>query len=141
MEIKIKKLNEKAVIPKYAAPGDAGMDLTATSMEVVDESTYGYVEYGTGLAMEIPEGHYGAIVPRSSISKKGMILANTPGTIDSGYRGEIKVRFKWIHGTAIYDVGERMAQIIIMKYPEVTFVEGELSDTDRGAGGFGSTGK
>jgi dUTP pyrophosphatase len=143
MNIKVKKLNEEAVVPSIAKPGDAGMDLTAVSMEIVNEVGYGYVEYGTGLAMEIPEGYYGAIVPRSSISKKGMILANSPGTIDSGYRGEIKLRFKWMHGSEIYSVGDRVAQLIILQCPSVIFneVDEELLDSSRGSGGFGSTGE
>lgn len=142
MNIKVKKLNEKAVIPQYAKSGDAGMDLTAVSMEIVNEIGHGYVEYGTGLAMEIPEGYYGAIVPRSSISKKGMILANSPGTIDSGYRGEIKLRFKWTHGSEIYNVGDRIAQLVILQYPSVIFNEvDELFDSSRGSSGFGSTGE
>ena len=141
IEVKVKKLVPEAVIPQYAAPGDAGMDLTAVSHKAVDENAYGYIEYGTGLAVEIPAGYYGMLVPRSSISKTGLILANPPGIIDSGYRGEIKVRFKYIPKTLIYDVGDRVAQLIIMKYPEVSFTEvTELSDTVRGAGGFGSTG-
>ena len=91
MEVKIKKLCETAVIPSYAKPGDAGMDLVATS-RVFDK--YGNVEYGTGLAMEIPEGYVGLIFARSSISKQDLSLANAVGVIDSGYRGEIKFKFK-----------------------------------------------
>lgn len=91
MEVKIKKLCETAVIPSYAKPGDAGMDLVATS-RVFDK--YGNVEYGTGLAMEIPEGYVGLIFARSSISKQDLSLANAVGVIDSGYRGEIKLKFK-----------------------------------------------
>lgn len=91
MEVKIKKLCKTAVIPSYAKPGDAGMDLVATS-RVFDK--YGNVEYGTGLAMEIPEGYVGLLFPRSSISKQDLSLANAVGVIDSGYRGEIKFKFK-----------------------------------------------
>ena len=91
MEVKIKKLCDSAVIPSYAKPGDAGMDLVATS-RIFDK--YGNVEYGTGLAMEIPEGYVGFIFPRSSISKQDLSLANAVGVIDSGYRGEIKFKFK-----------------------------------------------
>lgn len=91
MEVKIKKLCETAVIPSYAKPGDAGMDLVATS-RVFDK--YGNVEYGTGLAMEIPEGYVGLIFARSSIFKQDLSLANAVGVIDSGYRGEIKFKFK-----------------------------------------------
>ena len=91
MEVKIKKLCETAVIPSYAKPGDAGMDLVATS-RIFDK--YGNVEYGTGLAMEIPEGYVGLIFARSSIFKQDLSLANAVGVIDSGYRGEIKFKFK-----------------------------------------------
>lgn len=91
MEVKIKKLCETAVIPSYAKPGDAGMDLVATS-RIFDK--YGNVEYGTGLAMEIPEGYVGLLFARSSISKQDLSLANAVGVIDSGYRGEIKFKFK-----------------------------------------------
>lgn len=91
MEVKIKKLCDSAVIPSYAKPGDAGMDLVATN-RIFDK--YGNVEYGTGLAMEIPEGYVGLLFPRSSISKQDLSLANAVGVIDSGYRGEIKFKFK-----------------------------------------------
>jgi dUTP pyrophosphatase len=83
IDVKIKKLHPGAVIPSYAKTGDAGLDLVATSRTFTNEDGYGYVEYGTGLSLEIPEGYYGAVVPRSSISKTGMFLANSPGTIDS----------------------------------------------------------
>lgn len=143
MEIKIKKLNPNAVIPTHAKPGDAGYDLTAISCEFNAE--HGYYAYGTGLAMEIPEGYYGAIVPRSSIRKTEAIMQNTPGTIDSGYRGEVMVTFKnrdKDDNAAPFKVGERVAQIIFKKYEEVEFEEvNELSVTERGAGGHGHTGK
>jgi len=141
MEIKIKKLNENAIIPSYAKPGDAGMDITAISEKVVEEKDYGYIEYGTGLAFELPEGYYMDIRPRSSISNTGMILANSPGTLDSEYRGELKIRFKWRAGMKKYEVGERVAQIMIKPYPIITFVESDLAESVRGAEGFGSTGK
>lgn len=151
MEINIKKLVKQATIPRYAKVGDAGMDLVATSKEV--NSDYGFIEYGTGLSIEIPEGYVGLIFPRSSISKSIYNLANSVGVIDSGYRGEIKVRFflnsagltDIISNDASFDnkdyaVGDRIAQILIMPYPMVTFKEvDELSATDRGDGGFGST--
>ena len=142
MRIKIKKLNQDAVIPTHGKQGDAGYDLTAISCESNAEKDY-YC-YGTGLAMEIPEGYYGAIVPRSSIRKTEAILQNTPGTIDSGYRGEVMVTFKNRDNdghTAPFKVGERIAQLIIKQYEEVTFEEvDELSETERGEGGHGSTG-
>lgn len=143
MNIKIKKLNPDAVIPKHGKPGDAGYDLTAITCKYDPE--HDYYCYGTGLAMEIPEGYYGAIVPRSSIRKTEAIMQNTPGTIDSSYRGEIMVTFKnRTHDGSLrpFKVGERVAQIIIKKYEEVDFIEcDELSETERGEGGHGSTGK
>ena len=93
MEIKIKKLDKNAVIPKYSKYGDAGMDLVATS---VDYSNEYYIEYGTGLAIEIPEGYVGYVFPRSSNSKYDLQLCNSVGIIDSGYRGEIKLRYRRI---------------------------------------------
>lgn len=142
MDIKIRKLNDNAVIPSYAKPGDAGLDLTAVSIEVVDKhKEYGYISYGSGLAFEIPEGYVGYIFPRSSISNTGLILSNAVGVIDSGYRGEVTARFKYIEGTNKYGVGDRFAQLIIMPVPKVNLIEvTELSTTERGEGGHGSTG-
>jgi len=142
MKVRFKKLNEKAVVPSYAKPGDAGLDLTATSKELTNNPQYGYLEYGTGLAVEIPEGHVGLIFPRSSISNTGLILSNSVGVIDSGYRGEIKFRFKHIPGTADYNVGDRVGQLVILPYPSIETEEAtELSSTERGDGGFGSSNK
>lgn len=146
MKVKIKKLGVieegmEGVIPKYSKKGDAGMDLTATSMRMVDESQYGYIEYGTGIALEIPDGYVGLVFPRSSCSDTGLILSNCVGVIDSGYRGEIKCRFKAIPDTVIYQIGERIAQLIIMPFPKIEFVEEELSESERAEGGHGSTGK
>lgn len=140
MNIKIKKLHERSVIPKYAKPGDAGLDLTAVNISIVDNKTHGYIEYDSGLAVEIPEGYVGLVYPRSSVSDTGLILSNSVGVIDSGYRGSIKCRFKAIPNTNIYGVGDRFAQLVIMPYPSITFEEvEELSDTERGDGGYGST--
>lgn len=143
MVIKIKKLNPNAVIPSHAKPGDAGFDLKATSVEYNADKDY-YC-YGTGIALEIPYGYYGAIVPRSGIRKTEAIMQNTPGTIDSGYRGEIFVTFKNRDkdGTKRpFEVGERIAQLIIKKYEDPTFEwVMELSDSERGENGHGSTGK
>ena len=141
MLVKIKKLKDSAVIPAYAKPGDAGMDLTATSLHYDD---YGNNVYGTGLAMEIPEGYVGLVFPRSSNRKTEAYLTNHVGVIDSGYRGEIMVSFKNrskddMH--APYKIGDRVAQIIIVPYPQIEFIEvNELSETERGEGGHGSTG-
>jgi dUTP pyrophosphatase len=92
MDVKIKFLDEDAILPKYARPGDAGLDLTAIS--VAYDNDLGIIEYGTGIALEIPEGYVGLVYPRSSISKKGLVLSNHVGVIDSGYRGEITFKFR-----------------------------------------------
>lgn len=143
MYLRFKKLHPDAVIPTHAKPGDAGYDLTAVSCKFNAE--YGYYEYGTGLAMEIPEGYHGCIRPRSGIRKTEAIMQNSPGTVDAGYRGEIMVTFKNRDkdgNRAPYKVGERVAQILIEKNEEVEFVEvEELSETERGTNGHGSTGK
>ncbi|QHJ78562.1 MAG: hypothetical protein [Caudoviricetes sp.] len=137
MKVKIKKLHKDAVIPKYAQKGDAGLDLTATSMNYDD---HGNAVYGTGLSIEIPEGHVGYIFPRSSISKKTLALTNSIGVIDSNYRGEIMLKFKF-NNISIYSIGDRIGQLIIMPIPSIELEEvEELSDTNRGTGGFGSTG-
>lgn len=167
MKIKIKKLNENAVIPQYAKPGDAGMDVTAVSVNVTDK----YIEYGTGLAFEVPEGYCMLILPRSSVSKYDLTLANSIGLLDSSYRGELKLRFKrnyrienepceetdgkWTTTSIVnpgdaykyqwdacdwYGIGDKVGQIMIVPYPQIEFNEvEELSETQRGSGGFGST--
>lgn len=143
MNIKIKKLDSKAVIPAYANPGDAGMDVVATSVKFEEN----YIEYGTGLSFEIPEGYVMLIFPRSSVSKKDMILANCVGVLDSGYRGELKLRFKIVYQAGrllrdFYNPGDKIGQIMIIPYPTIEFTEvDELSDSERGEGGFGSSGK
>jgi dUTP pyrophosphatase len=136
--LKIKKLDDRAVIPNYAKKGDAGIDLIATTTM----SNGYYVEYGTDLALEIPEGYVGYIFPRSSISNTDHYLRNSVGVIDSGYRGEIKVRMSIPSlGAKNYKNGDKVAQLIIMELPWVNIEEvDELSKTDRGEGGFGSTG-
>lgn len=142
MKVRIKRLSENAVIPSYANPGDAGLDLVATYVKVEDHNKYGFFEYGTGISIEIPKGYVGLVFPRSSISKTGLMLSNAVAVIDSSYRGEIKLRYKYISGTASYEVGDRVAQLIILPYPIVEFEEAEeLSETQRASGGFGSTGK
>jgi len=140
MIVRFKKLSERAVKPQYAKPGDAGMDMVATSL-VKNEVFY---EYGTDIAVEIPEGYVGLVFPRSSISKTKQILANHVGVVDSGYRGEIKFRFKkldWDSGE-VYNVGDKVGQLIIIPYPTIELEEvSELSETHRGDGAFGSSGK
>jgi len=140
MEVKIKKLIPEAVIPAYAKESDAGLDLTATSKGVVNMEDHGYIQYGVGLSIEVPEGYVGYLFPRSSISNTGLILSNAVGVIDSGYRGEIMLRFKAIPNTKQYEIGERIAQLIIMPIPKIELIEvTELSTTKRDVGGFGST--
>jgi dUTP pyrophosphatase len=154
MKVRIKKLNENAIIPSYAKDGDAGMDVIATSI-ISDTPTQ--ITYGLGIALEIPYGFVGLVFPRSSIRKTGLQLSNSVGVIDSGYRGELQATFnKLFGGEAMYDemkvkeiqpndfykVGDRVAQIMIIPHPPIEFEEAnELSDTERGEGGFGSTGK
>jgi dUTP pyrophosphatase len=140
MKVNIKKLHPNAVIPTYAKDGDAGMDLVAT--EITSNTTFD-VSYGTGISLEIPEGFVGLVFPRSSIRKYDLTLSNSVGVIDSGYRGEIQATFKKTNGldSLSYKVGDRIAQIMIIPYPSIDFQEVEyLSNTQRGEGGFGSTG-
>lgn len=143
MTIKFKRLSEKAVAPVKAYTTDAGFDLTCTRItSEINECGQLVLVYHTDLAIEIPEGYYGAIAPRSSISRKSLRMCDEPGTVDAGYRGEILV--KMVSTTdvvpAIYKEGERMAQLLILPVPDVQFEESDkLSETDRGEGGFGST--
>lgn len=141
MNVKVKKLNSYATIPSYAKAGDAGMDLTALTVEVNPD--YQFIEYDTGLAFEIPEGYVGLIFPRSSISKTNLSLCNAVGVIDSSYRGPVKLRFNIDENkhTVEYAPGDKVGQLVIIPYPQITLEEvSELSSTDRGSGGFGSTG-
>lgn len=142
VRVPIKKLSSDAIIPTYSKEGDAGMDLTAVSKEITDD----YISYKTGLSFEIPSGYVGLLFPRSSNSKKDLLLTNSVGVIDSGYRGEVELRFKPILNGKLeniksYEVGDRVGQIMIVPYPKIEFVETEnLSQSQRGDGGFGSTG-
>jgi dUTP pyrophosphatase len=141
MKVCIKKLHEAAIVPKYSKPGDAGLDLTAT--EIIKEEGF-QITYGTGLAVEIPLGYVGLIFPRSSIRNYELALTNCVGVVDSGYRGEIQFTFNKIGGVPSkkYDVGDRIGQLIILPYPQIELEEvSELSSTERGDGGFGSSGK
>lgn len=148
MEIKIKRLSEDAVIPSYAHDTDAGLDFTAISYEYKEDIDCHV--FGTGLALEIPEGYVGLCFPRSSNRKTDLYLTNSVGVIDAGYRGEIMASFKNrdFEPDVIaqlrngYEVGDRVFQMIIIPRPYITFVEvDELSSTERGEGGHGSTGK
>ena len=184
--LKVKRLCPEAVLPRRANNTDAGLDLVATS-RVFDKD--GNVTYGTGLAFEIPDGHVGLLFPRSSIAVRDLALSNSVGVIDSGYRGEVKLKFKptlvyadrdgtgcdegdyggsdqtdirtqvvTAHGRheampdinpnclpfqpRVYEPGERIGQMIVLPIPYVAVVEStDLSDSERGADGFGSSGK
>lgn len=144
MKVKIKKLSPEAVIPTYAKDGDAGMDMVATK---IISDNLGAVTYGTDIAMEIPKGFVGLIFPRSSVRKTNLQLSNSVGVVDSGYRGEIQATFNKIQGIDnverdSYKVGDRICQIMIIPHPDIQFEEvEELNNTERGEGGFGSTGK
>ena len=141
MQVGVKKLHPDAVIPKYAKAGDAGLDLTA--VEIINDEGF-QVTYKTGLAFEIPLGYVGLIFPRSSVRNYQLSLSNCVGVIDPGYRGEIQFTFNKLAGipSKKYSVGERVGQMIIMPYPQIELVEFDaLSDTERGEGGFGSSGQ
>jgi dUTP pyrophosphatase len=153
MDLRISLSHPRAEIPQRA-PGSDGYDLVAT--EILDDTPQ-YIEYGTGVHVEIPKGYFGCLRPRSSISKMDLVLVNGPGTIDHDYRGEIRVRFKKIRPLQkgefgeyivpvdtlkLYRPWERVAQILFLPVAHPTLIVcDDLSDTDRGAGGFGSTGK
>lgn len=150
LNVKIQKLHKDAVIPKYETSGAVGMDLTAVSVEY---DKYGNLVVGTGLAIQLPEGYYADLRPRSSISKYDLVLANSIGTVDADYTGELILKFKPsdyfavnrddVYGDGeIYKVGDRVAQLLILPYPKINFIEvEELDKTERGDKGFGSTGK
>lgn len=139
MQIKFKKVREVET-PIYATEGAAAMDLfAATNPEYNVEKNY--YEIKTGIAIQVPEGYGAFILPRSSISNKGIVLANSLGLGDPDFRGELCVRFKPIDPNyTIYEKGERIAQLVIIQTPKVTLIEvDELDETVRGEGGFGST--
>ncbi len=137
LEVKFKKLTEDAVTPKRMSEGAAGFDLYATSIT----RTAQYVEYGTGIAVEIPEGYAGFLFARSSCSKRGLSLCNGVGVIDADYRGELKVRYYAVSEFfGQWGIGDRIAQISFLPIPLVKLIQTDsLKATDRGEGGFGST--
>jgi dUTP pyrophosphatase len=130
------------VLPSYAHPGDAGADLHAAEAVVLEPGQRATV--GTGVGIALPDGYAAFVVPRSGLaSKHGITIVNSPGTVDAGYRGEIKVAMLNTDATAAYSVavGDRIAQLIIMPVTRARFVEVErLPGSDRGENGFGSTG-
>ena len=143
MNIKFKRLTENAIAPVKAHAADAGFDLTCSSITTeINERGQLIIVYHTGLAFEIPEGYFGALVPRSSIANKTLTLTNCIGVIDAGYRGEVMAKMKATTDVipAVYKEGERFAQLLILPVPEVQFEEStELSESDRGENGYGST--
>ena len=140
--VPIKRLDPTVELPRYAYPGDAGLDIRAN--ETVDIPPLARVLISTGLAVAIPDGFAGFMQPRSGMAlKKGLSIANTPGLIDAQYRGELKVIAVNLdtHETIHIEKGERIAQLVIQEVPVVDLVEvDELDDTERGSGGFGSSG-
>lgn len=137
LRIKIKKLVPEVILPQYAKVSDAGLDVFAISKNETDK----FIEYGTGLAFEVPVGYVMLVFPRSSVSNLTLNLANSVGVLDAGYRGELKLRFRKI-GDQVYEVGDKIGQIIVLPFPLIEFEEAEeLTESERGVGGFGSSGR
>ena len=144
VKIRFKKLHPNAVIPTRATEGSSGYDITALDMKSSTDVEKGiYIEYRTGLAIEVPKGYEAVIRPRSSIRSKNVefMFRNAPATIDSDYRGELVIIFTKPRRGPVYAPGDRVAQLVIQKTLDVEFEEvDELSATKRGEEGFGSTG-
>lgn len=149
MKVKFKKLHVDAVMPTYAHSNDAGLDLVG--IDIVKKNNND-LWIDTGLAVEIPDGYVGLVFPRSSITKTDLQLGNSVGVIDSGYRGSIQFRFRYSNKPydpndsdwypSDYKIGDKIGQLIILPYPTIEVIESdELSDSERGTGGFGSTNK
>jgi dUTP pyrophosphatase len=143
MQIKAKKINDdpQAVLPNRKHADDAGADLS--SSETIDLKPGERHLVRTGIALQIPDGFLGYVVPRSGLAAKhGITIVNAPGLIDSGYRGEIMVCLLNTSDTTFHvETGDRIAQLVIQDYVPAVFVpSSDLDDTDRGQGGFGSTG-
>lgn len=145
LDIRVKKLDERAILPVYGTAQSAGADLCALASEPIEIAPGKTVLIHTGLALEICEGYGGFVFARSGLAtKKGLAPANKVGVIDSDYRGEIMIP---LHNssseTAVILPGERVAQIVFLPYAAANFIETEAldEDTERGVGGFGSTGR
>ena len=142
-DVPIKRLHPDAVLPSYAHPGDAGADLVA-SEDVTIAPGGGRAAVGTGIAMAIPDGHAGFVLPRSGLAlRHGITCLNTPGLIDAGYRDEVRIILVNTDPSEPYTVhrGDRIAQLVIQPVERTVFeAVDELSDSVRGLGGFGSTG-
>jgi dUTP pyrophosphatase len=144
LDIPLKRLDPDVAVPAYAKPGDAGLDLCATeSIKLLPGGGRALVP--TGMAIAIPEGYAGFVQPRSGLAlKHGVTCLNTPGLIDSGYRGELKVLLINTDPSEPFEItrGERIAQLVVQRVEQVVFREvGELDESDRGDGGFGHTGR
>lgn len=142
MNLRVRRLDERAVLPARAHHGDAGLDLHA-----LEEATLAPGERAaipTGIAVEVPAGHAGLVLPRSGLAlRHGIALVNAPGLIDSGYRGELRVLLLNTDRVAPFQIaaGDRIAQLVVIRAEMVSVVEvAELSVAARGAGGFGSSG-
>jgi dUTP pyrophosphatase len=153
MEIKFKRLDGLAKKPTKAHKTDGAFDLYAVTatpiMEIINQRTRNettivkYWEYDTKLSIELPSGYVGLVLPRSSISETSLVLSNHVGLIDENYRGSIKFRFRDLsNGQNRYQIGDRIGQILIVPYPQIEWKETEeLSESERGTDGFGSSGK
>ena len=142
IDVPVTRLRDDAVLPEGAYPGDAGLDLVAC--ETVEIGPGGRAVVPTGIAVAIPDGYAGLVIPRSGLAlRHGISLVNTPGLIDSGYRGELRVIALNTDRTEPFTVeaGMRIAQLVVTPIPGVALVEtSELPETTRGAAGFGSSG-
>jgi dUTP pyrophosphatase len=142
IELRVMRLRDDAVLPSRAHSGDAGLDLSACEEVTIEVGERAAV--GTGIAVEIPEGHAGLVVPRSGLAlRHGLTLVNTPGVIDAGYRGEVRLLLLNTDNTSPFTVepGMRIGQLLVVPVADVEVVETrEVTTTDRGAGGFGSSG-
>ncbi|MBB5960055.1 dUTP pyrophosphatase [Saccharothrix tamanrassetensis] len=142
VEVLLSRLDPSVPPPSYARPGDAGADLVTTSDVVIEPGERAVV--GTGIAIALPEGYAGFVHPRSGLAARvGLSVVNTPGTIDAGYRGEIKVCLvnHDLRAPVVLARGDRIAQLVVQKVEHAVFREvDELPGSERGAGGYGSTG-
>lgn len=143
MELRVQRLAAGATMPTRATAGDAGLDLYASEAARLEPGARASV--GTGIAIEIPEGHAGLVLPRSGwAAKHGIALVNAPGLIDAGYRGEVRVLLLNTDREEAFEVseGDRIAQLLVAPFAHLEPVEAEaLADSERGGGGFGSTGR
>ena len=142
IDVPVTRLRDDAVLPTRAYPGDAGLDLAACERHELGPGERALV--GTGIAVAIPEGHAGLVTPRSGLAaKNGITIVNTPGLVDSGYRGELRVILHNTdrHETVVIEPGMRIAQLVVVAVPEAALREvDELPGSERGSSGFGSSG-